>query len=42
LPSSITVSEVGLTQGLAKVICGKSNTYSINSSAVVTITPVAS
>lgn len=37
LPSSVTITPSGLTQGLIKVICGKSNCFAINSSLVVSI-----
>lgn len=37
LPASVTISQVGLVQGLIKVVCGKSNCYAINSSLTVSI-----
>lgn len=37
LPASVTIAQVGTTQGLIKVVCGKSNCYAINSSLTVTI-----
>lgn len=41
LPTSIAVESVGQTQGLIKVVCGKSNHFGINESLVVTIVPPA-
>lgn len=37
LPASVTINQVGITQGLIKIVCGKSNCYAINSSITVTI-----
>lgn len=37
LPASVTITQVGLTQGLYKVVCGKSKDYVINSSLTVSI-----
>ena len=37
LPTSVTITPVGTTQGLIKVVCGKSNCYAINSSLTVAI-----
>lgn len=37
LPSSVSITEVGVTQGLIKVVCGKSNCYAVNSSLIITI-----
>lgn len=37
LPASVTIGQIGITQGLIKVVCGKSNCYAINSSLTVTI-----
>lgn len=37
LPASVTITPVGLTQGLIKIVCGKSNCYAINSSLTVSI-----
>lgn len=41
LPTAVTITEEGETQGLIKVVCGKSNCYMINSALTVTITPGA-
>ena len=41
LPTAVTITEEGETQGLIKVVCGKSNCYMINSGLTVTITPGA-
>ena len=38
LPSSVTITQLGSTQGLIKIVCGKSNCYAINSSLTVSIT----
>ncbi len=32
LPASVTIAQLGMTQGLIKIVCGKSNCYAINSS----------
>lgn len=37
LPTSITITQNGITQGLIKIICGKSNCYAVNSSLTITI-----
>lgn len=37
LPASVTITQLGMTQGLIKVVCGKSNCYAINSSITVSI-----
>lgn len=37
LPTSVTINQLGMTQGLIKIICGKSNCYAINSSLSVSI-----
>lgn len=37
LPASVTITQSGMTQGLIKIICGKSNRYVINSSLSVSI-----
>lgn len=37
LPASVTVTQNGMTQGLIKIVCGKSNWYAINSSLTVSI-----
>lgn len=39
LPTSVVITQVGQTQGLIKVVCGKSNCYAVNDSLTVTITP---
>lgn len=41
LPSSVTISQLGMTQGLIKIVCGKSNCYAVNSSIAVTISEAA-
>lgn len=41
LPASVTINQLGMTQGLIKVVCGKSNCYAINSSLTVTIPTTA-
>lgn len=38
IPTAVTITQVGTTQGLIKVICGRSNCYAINSSLTVAIT----
>lgn len=35
--SSVTITQVGMTQGLFKIVCGKSKNYVINSSITVSI-----
>lgn len=37
LPTSVTINQLGMTQGLIKIVCGKSNCYAINSSLSVSI-----
>lgn len=37
IPESVTINQVGLTQGLIKVICGKSNCFAINNSLIISI-----
>ena len=37
LPTSVTISQLGMTQGLIKTVCGKSNCYAVNSSLSVSI-----
>lgn len=39
LPTAVTITEEGETQGLIKIVCGKSNCFAINSAITVTITP---
>ena len=39
LPTSVTITTEGETQGIVNVICGQSNCYAINSSIAITITP---
>lgn len=39
VPAAVTITSEGITQGLFKVVCGKSNCYAINDSLAVTITP---
>lgn len=41
LPASVTINQLGMTQGLIKVVCGKSNCYAINSSLSVSIPAAA-
>lgn len=41
LPTSVTIEQLGMTQGLIKVVCGKSNCYAVNSSLTVTIPAAA-
>lgn len=41
LPASVTIAQLGITQGLIKIVCGKSNRYAINSSLTVTIPAAA-
>lgn len=36
-PTSVTINQLGMTQGLIKIVCGKSNCYAINSSLSVSI-----
>lgn len=37
LPASVTINQVGSTQGLYKIVCGKSNCYAINNSLTISI-----
>ena len=37
LPTSVTITNDGQTQGLIKIICGKSNCYQINDSLTITL-----
>lgn len=39
LPTAVTITQVGERQGLVNVSCGSSNTYAINDSITVVITP---
>lgn len=39
LPTSVTITSEGETQGIVNVVCGQSNCYVINSSIAVVITP---
>lgn len=39
LPTAVTITNEGQTQGLIKIVCGKSNCYAINDSLAITITP---
>ena len=41
LPTAVTITSEGVSQGLYKIVCGKSNSYAINDSLAVTITPAA-
>lgn len=41
LPTAVTITSEGISQGLYKIVCGKSNSYAINDSLAVTITPAA-
>ena len=41
LPASVTITQLGMTQGLIKIVCGKSNCYAINSSLTVSIPAAA-
>lgn len=41
LPASVTITSLGMTQGLIKIVCGKSNCYAINSSLTVSISAAA-
>lgn len=42
LPTSVTVESEGQTQGLIKIVCGKSNDFGINESLGITIVPPTS
>lgn len=37
VPTSVTVAQLGTTQSLTKIVCGKSNCYVVNDSLTVTI-----
>lgn len=37
VPTSVTITQVGIVQGLIKIVCGKSNSYAINSSLTIAI-----
>lgn len=39
LPTAVTVTSEGISQGLIKIVCGKSSCYAVNQSVAVTITP---
>lgn len=41
VPTAVTITNEGQTQGLFKIVCGKSNCYAINDSLAITITPPA-
>lgn len=41
VPTAVTITQNGETQGLIKIVCGKSNCYALNSSLTVAITPGA-
>lgn len=41
LPTAVTITPEGETQGLIKIVCGKSNCYAVNSALTITITPGA-
>ena len=41
LPTSVTITSVGRTQGGACVTCGRAQAYSINDSVTITIVPAA-
>lgn len=41
LPASVTITSLGMTQGLIKIVCGKSNCYAINGSLTVSISTAA-
>lgn len=41
IPTAVSITQEGQTQGLAKVVCGKSSCYAINDSIAITITPTA-
>lgn len=41
LPTAVTITSNGMTQSLAKVVCGKSNCLAINDAITVAITPPA-
>lgn len=37
VPAAVTITQVGMTQGLFKIVCGKSKNYVINSSLTISI-----
>lgn len=37
VPTAVTITQLGMTQGLIKIVCGKSNCYAVNSSLSVAI-----
>lgn len=37
VPASVTITQLGMTQGLIKIVCDKSSTYAINSSITIAI-----
>lgn len=39
LPTAVTITSEGMTQGFFKVVCGQSKCYAINESLTITITP---
>lgn len=41
LPTAVSITQEGLTQGLYKVVCGKSNCYAVHEGLTITITPGA-
>lgn len=41
LPTAVTITQEGMTQGLIKIVCDKSNCYAINEGLTITITPGA-
>ena len=41
LPTAVTITQEGLTQGLYKIVCGKSNCYAIHEGLTINITPGA-
>lgn len=41
LPTAVTITSDGMTQGLIKIVCGKSNCYAVNDSLRIVITPPA-
>ena len=41
LPTAVTITQEGMTQGLIKIVCDKSNCYAINDGLTITITPGA-
>lgn len=41
LPTAVTITQEGLTQGLYKIVCGKSNCFAVQNALTITITPGA-